>query len=513
MDPILPFGDPSDLLVSLELFRAVPLPVLREMVGVLREHTIPGGVTLIHQGATDDSLYVVVSGRLKTSILVEDREQALAEIGPGELVGEIAFLTGQVRSAVVSAQEGSRVLQLTRTDFEVFELRYPEAAASMLGVLSQRLKRSQLGTGLRQTGLFGTLEESVLRALESALELVTLRGGETLFQQGELGDSLYVVISGRLRVVVEVDGEERAVAELGHGETVGEMAVLGGERRSATVYAVRDTNLARLSREDFDHYLAKYPQTFAPIFTRKIVARLQAQISGAQFNPDRLNTIAVAPASVDVDLESFCARLTAALSRHGRCLHLNASRCDELLWRGASDATEQHDSNTVIVARLGALETDHRYVVYQTDAIDSPWTRRCTRQADHVLLVGSGSADPQPRAAEQVIHAASGARRAKQSLVLLHPDGSRLPSGTGRWLALRDVDAHYHVRLDGEGDFDRLARVLTRNAIGLVLGGGFARAIGHAGVVRALEELSIPVDFVGGTSMGAIMAAEYLHRL
>jgi NTE family protein/lysophospholipid hydrolase len=67
--------------------------------------------------------------------------------------------------------------------------------------------------------------------------------------------------------------------------------------------------------------------------------------------------------------------------------------------------------------------------------------------------------------------------------------------------------------MDGEADYGRLARVLTGHAVGVVLGGGFARGIGHSGVVRALEKVGIPLDFIGGTSMGAILAAEYAFGL
>ena len=509
MDPILPSQGLIDLLSTIELFHALPVALIREMAVMLQEETVPGGATLIQQGTTGDSLYVVISGRLRISNHAEWGEEVLAECGPGELVGEIAFLTGQVRSATATAIESTRVLQLPRVYYEDIERRHPEAVADISAILSRRLKRSQLGLGLRSTGLFGTLDEPVLTALESDLELVTLHGGETLFRQGDAGDSLYIVINGRLRVAIQgQDGKERSVAELGRGETVGEMAMLGGELRSATVYAVRDTNLARLSRASFDRHLAEYPHAIAPIFTKKIVARLQQQISSPESGADILNTIAVAPASVGVDLEAFCTRLTAALSRYGRCLHLNQARFDALLWRGASDATEHDHTNSVIVERLARVEADHRYVVYQTGDSDSVWTRRCARQADHILLVGRGSADPQPLDVERALQEALGAQSAKLSLVLLHEDASRLPSGTAKWLAPRRVDGHYHVRTVGDGDYERVARTLTRNALGLVLGGGSARGLGHVGVVRALEELALPIDFVGGTSMGAAMALE-----
>src|SRR6202030_519295 len=79
------------------------------------------------------------------------------------------------------------------------------------------------------------------------------------------------------------------------------------------------------------------------------------------------------------------------------------------------------------------------------------------------------------------------------------------------WLDCRTVDNVYHVRRDHPADISRLARVLSGQAIGLALGAGGARGLAHVGVIRALEEAGIPIDIVGGTSVGAIVAA--LHAM
>jgi NTE family protein/lysophospholipid hydrolase len=69
------------------------------------------------------------------------------------------------------------------------------------------------------------------------------------------------------------------------------------------------------------------------------------------------------------------------------------------------------------------------------------------------------------------------------------------------------VADYHHLRAGRPGDVARLARMITGTGCGLVLGGGGARGLAHLGVVRALEEAGVPVDVVGGTSMGAIVAA------
>jgi NTE family protein/lysophospholipid hydrolase len=98
----------------------------------------------------------------------------------------------------------------------------------------------------------------------------------------------------------------------------------------------------------------------------------------------------------------------------------------------------------------------------------------------------------------------------RKSLVLLHQDSSQRPVGTIKWLNLREVERHYHLRWQRDEDFERLARFLTGNAIGLVFSGGGARGFAHIGVIRALQEAGITIDLIGGNSMGAIVSAEYL---
>lgn len=88
----------------------------------------------------------------------------------------------------------------------------------------------------------------------------------------------------------------------------------------------------------------------------------------------------------------------------------------------------------------------------------------------------------------------------------MHSPGAR-PRGTAEWLARRDFEQHFHVHGESSEDVARLARLLTGHAVGLVLGGGGARGFAHLGALRALEEGRVPIDAIGGTSIGAIIGA------
>ena len=196
------------------------------------------------------------------------------------------------------------------------------------------------------------------------------------------------------------------------------------------------------------------------------------------------------------------------LERIGTTLHLSAPRVDALLNQpGIAAADREHAAGIRLTAWLDEQEARTQFLVYETDGTDSAWTHRCLRQADEILLVTEAGSDPSPRGLELKLLGADGISKARPTLVLLHPDGSRLPSGTSRWFAGRNIQSHFHIRLDGEGDFERMARCLAGVAIGVVFGGGGARGLAHIGVIRALREAGVPIDMIGGTSMGAVIAA------
>jgi predicted acylesterase/phospholipase RssA len=102
---------------------------------------------------------------------------------------------------------------------------------------------------------------------------------------------------------------------------------------------------------------------------------------------------------------------------------------------------------------------------------------------------------------------------ARRALLLTHEGGTGTLSGTGSWLAGRDLSYHLHLRSGVPADLARIARVLAGEALGLVLGGGAARGFAHIGAYRALVEAGVPIDWVGGASIGAVMGAPIAQGL
>lgn len=362
---------------------------------------------------------------------------------------------------------------------------------------------------LAATPFFGALTPSALGELVSELQVISLSGGDILFRAGDGGDSMYVVLSGRLRVSVEHgDGGEEVIREIARGDSVGELALLTGEARSATIRAIRDTDLAMLSRSAFERAIQSDPTLIRQIALQ--LASRQRQGSDGTTAQRNLRTIAVLPADESLEANEFALLLATALSRTRTTLRLSPASIRTELGMEFSRASEDRTVEAKLTAHLNALEASHRAVVYQADTDLTPWTKRSIRQADLILVVGRADV-ASPDAALRRIHEyfSSCAITARIELVLLHSGAFAVDAATREWYGALSASAHHHLVSTEPADVARLARAITGNAIGLVLSGGGARGFAHIGVIRALHERGIPIDYIGGTSMGAVIAAQH----
>lgn len=352
----------------------------------------------------------------------------------------------------------------------------------------------------------GEIDASSLAPVRQRFQRQEIGAGQTLMREGEPGDAMYLVISGRLRAYVrDAAGHERPVREMGRGQVVGEMALFTHEPRSASVVAVRDSVLARLDGAALPALLAASPAVSIAI-TRQTVQRLRA--GPRQAGWERPVAMALLPVSAGVEVGGFGQRFAAALARHGSVAVVDAACVDAALATPGIARSDDPAAIARVGAWLDAQEAAHRQLLLVADDGPGPWTERCCRRADELLLLADATQPPALHPIERQ-HLAPGARRAEAAEILLleHPAGSAGPRDTRAWLARRPVALHLHLRQGHEGDLARLARIQTRSAVGLVFAGGGARGFAHLGVLRALEEAGIEVDLVGGTSMGAVMSA------
>lgn len=349
--------------------------------------------------------------------------------------------------------------------------------------------------------LFSSLPPETAAPLASRLRPIEVRCGDALIRQGEPGDSLFLVVDGRFEArVLEPSGRTRAIGVAGRGETIGEMAVITSEPRSCSVIATRRSSVLELSGADFRRILEQHPSELFAL-TRRIVQRSS---KSAVSMPVR--RIAILPLDAHADLAWFGKALHEALARLGPTVRLGRALALAEIGDDVADVTVPRLSARFL-AWLAEKEAAHEFVVYEAMYRAGEWTQRCLAQADLVLLVGSADESPDLTRIEQVmLGPESGLTLAPRMLVLLREDRTRRPSDTGRWLEAREVTLHHHVAVGHADDVERLARIVTGRAVELVLSGGGVRGFAHIGVLRALGEAGVPVDLVGGASIGALIA-------
>ena len=323
--------------------------------------------------------------------------------------------------------------------------------------------------------------------VEAGAEYVTLAPGEVLLRQGDVGDDVFFVLSGRLRA--ETDGT--ALGEIGRGESVGELAMFTGEARSASIVALRSTVVARISRALMERAIGRSPEVAVKL-TRGVIDRFRQQ-DNIRRPPTVPVTICVLPITPGVDAAQFA---------HALRTHRPAETGSVALVNGASNRALTLEQ---IGRMIDGLEEDNAAVYLVADETDTVWTRACLQHADEVLLLADAKADPALSGIEHKLLTGSAAPLARRTLVLLHGPQTKTPRGTSRWLAPRDPLRHFHIRPHLPTDLARMARIVSGRAVGLVFSGGGARGFAQIGVYQALEAAGLPVDFVGGSSIGALM--------
>jgi NTE family protein len=334
---------------------------------------------------------------------------------------------------------------------------------------------------LRECADLAGVDPVTLEALAAAAVHFSLPAGFQLFEAGSDPEGVYLLGSGRLGV--KTAARAGLIAEIEHGELVGEAGWLLGTQRSATVVALRDSELLLIPNAELERIAAG--STHFSLALARLCARRLRNSNRQSYKPKRAHVFALVPNSIELDVAELAARLVDELAKWGRT---------ELVWDARATT---HTSSW-----FNRIEELNDFVVYVANWSASGWTQQCCRQADVILMAAPAAGAQRPWLAD--VAQAAIARGARVELALIHR-GQIQSGAASAWLKTLPPVLHHH--LIEPADFARLARLLMRRGVGLVLSGGGARGFAHLGIVRALREAKVPIDFVGGASLGAIIAA------
>jgi NTE family protein len=340
---------------------------------------------------------------------------------------------------------------------------------------------------LAGVALFSALPAELVRKLVAGSQPLLVRAGKWLFREGDAADAMYVVRSGRLEVMGEVVGRPaETMRELGPGAAVGELALVTGAPRSASIRARRDATVLRLPKQSFDELLRE-DSAFASTLARVLGGELQRSRRIDETAAGGAKTLAVV--SLSPDLAGIEASLVQELTQLCPTAQLNSD--------GSADL-ETDQIGSYVARMLDELEREHHIVVLLAGPLGAgAWAQACLRQADRVLALASGPCIQQLESMASL--------EGCDAALLVDTDEPGVaevleairPRSTQR---IRGGDARSE-------DVARLARRIAGCSTGLVLSGGGARAFAHIGAIEALVEAGIAIDRVGGASTGAFIGA------
>ncbi|XP_025406389.1 neuropathy target esterase sws [Sipha flava] len=493
--------------------------------GKVEIRKIPSNTYVMREDSHQDAALVLL---LHGSMIVSQKmdpegltEAHMYSVHPGDIIGGLAVLTGEPGFLTFRSNRPSVIAILSKnTVYAIMRIK-PQIVLPIANTVVTRLS-------------------PFVRQVDFALDWLFIESGRAVYRQGEESDSTFIVLSGRLRSVITHDnGKKELVAEYGKGDLVGIVEVVTKTPRGTTVMAVRDSELAKLPEGLFNAIKIRFPgvvSTLINLLGHRILGTWQKPTIGKTLDtrPTQSNfsTIAIVPISDDVPLTSFTYELYHSLCSIGSTIRLTSDYVRNVLGKSIMDNKNEYRLTTW----LAQQEDQHKIALYQCDYSFSPWTQRCIRQADCILLITLGNKYPILGKYEKDIERL--ALRTQKELILLHREDSDLPSNTVAWLNIRSwVSSHHHIQcpkrifskrsisiiseqyekilqteVNIHSDFSRLARWLTGTSVGLVLGGGGARGAAHIGMIKAIQEAGIPIDMVGGVSIGAFMGAVWCRE-
>lgn len=467
-----------------------------------RKRELAPGETLFSAGDASDSVYLVLDGALEVIHNTTHGELVVGTLTQGEIVGEITAVIGGRRTATVRAgAEATALRELTADQYSDWLSDRPQEAERIAQQARDRLDHTRVARVL--TELIGVGHNAVIDDVNEMLEWTRLEAGQTLFDQGDIADAAYIVVTGRLQLSATQDGASTLDVSIGRGDIVGELGVIEQAPRSASAVATRDTTLARLSIEAFETLTARHPKLMLQVF-RKILTRVMRP----QHRPPHAGMIAVAVLAPEAE-PTLARSLAAEIERHGRTVFLDRAQVSQFFnRRGVVDATAGSVESARLDEFLNEVDVAHRWVVLETDPTLTTWSSRSLRSADRVLMITSPFPDAEElQRIDEFTAVVDGTTDRELWIVQTNAASIRRPIANRAVIDRANPDRILQHHRGSTRSTSRLARLASGTATGVAMSGGGARAFAQAGALCALADQGIVFDVVTGTSMGSVVAS------
>lgn len=328
--------------------------------------------------------------------------------------------------------------------------------------------------------------KSVLKELSQHARWYSIPGGWPLFLENDNAEEMWFVRSGSLGAFrLNSNNQSELIGHIRAGEPVGEMAMISGDKHSASVYALRDSEVFAIGKATFNSFVRRHPELMQGLARTILFRSKQNRRKSQAANPKVFGFVASSPT---IEIEKRAKEVANSIISMGKTVFL---------------ITDQ-DQNKAI-EWFDEIEKTHDFVIICAQLGDSVWSQICLRQSDRIWVFGRTDAKPSfPLLPENL----SPLQEFKLVDVVLIKKVGKVQISTARqWLSAAAASRLLSWREGNESDIRSLARTITGKSIGIVLSGGGARAFSQIGAIRALREAKYEFDFFGGTSMGGVVAA------
>ncbi|MES2217805.1 MAG: patatin-like phospholipase family protein [Pseudomonadota bacterium] len=351
--------------------------------------------------------------------------------------------------------------------------------------------------------LFSSLDEATLKPLSKKFKKINVARNKMLFRQGDVSDGLYLLVSGKIVILVKsINKQEKLVGEVRAGETLGEIGAISHEPRSGSAKALTTCVLLKLSREVFCKLCSDHPDVL--LQTIDLLGQRSRNLTElfAAKEPAKKHIVFLS-ANKKCGTELLVEKLREQIKNFTNVILLYD---EPALYARFKTVHELEDF-------INENEENNEKILYVLGLKRSPLAKIALDKMDMLYVVANGANKPYLNPfTHKRIHNKELTYKAKPELVLLHHDKKLAPVQTREWLKIAKFALHHHVRVWDEADWERLTRFVRGRAIGLVLSGGGVRGWAHIGALKALNELGVPIDAIGGTSGGSIVAGYYAYH-
>ncbi|MCG3208233.1 MAG: hypothetical protein FOGNACKC_01835 [Anaerolineae bacterium] len=273
------------VLSRISLFADLPRPVLVDIARLLLLRHVPAGEIIFSYGDPGDAMYIVDNGAA-----IGDSPRAPGQFkrrfNESDYFGETALLTGKTREFTVHAASNTNLWCLYRTDFDSLLVKHPQISSALSQALRERLTAAEDYTPephLQKIAVAGGLSRTQLDELSTRLQPRRYQGGSTIYYEGGPSDEMYFIEQGQVELWANTAQGPVLLESQNAGDYFGEIALLSGRPRLGTAYALVDTQIWALTKEDFDDFLNRYPN-LGVVMSRILSERMEqtmARMRGA----------------------------------------------------------------------------------------------------------------------------------------------------------------------------------------------------------------------------------------